>query len=763
MNVEIVRGLIAADRPVPLEGVRIDVQLQGSSVDVTVTQRYRNREAVPVEALYVFPLEESAAVCGFAACIGDQLVRAKVEERDEAFEHYDDALMRGDGAFLLDQERPNVFTASVGSLRPKETVELQVRYVALATREGNAIRLTIPTTVSPRYVPAGPAEIGQPDGERVNPEIWPKVPYGLELFVKIDKGQLSRIESPSHPIGTTFENDGVVVKIASETTALDRDFVLLVERQEPGRPEVVVAQEADGTRVAMVTFVPDNVEVQAGGHEVIFLLDCSGSMAGQSINQAKRALLLCVRALGTEDTFNVVRFGSSYEALWNAPRSFDDNTLDQASRYIERIEADLGGTEILKPLKALLEKPSDLERSRRVLILTDGQVSNEDQVLEVARQHNQTSRIFTFGIGAGASEYLVRGTARASRGAAEMIFPGERIEPKVLRMFARVRMAVLDDARVDWKGLRVEQAPSRVPPLFSGEALTLFARIEGGEASEIELVAGERRWTVPLDANQASAKSPIPTLWAREAIRELEDATTRRGSSQQRGRTSDKRRDRVIELATRYSLMSGETSFVAVQERSYAEQTNSPTELRRIPVALTSGWGNTASPSAGVFKSRLAGASPLLAMACPAPAPAAPSPARRSPAAQAFLEDAGPPQGGILARAKRAMFGEKALVTSDLSVTSATSDVVYDLLMTQRADGSFLHSPALQTLLGTERAARLSIAVTSENEALVVTATAIALLEREHSDRESEWRPAVTKAKGWLKKQSSTFDPLTVL
>ncbi|HWZ87425.1 MAG TPA: VIT domain-containing protein [Polyangiaceae bacterium] len=181
MSDESKSGLLAGGRPIPLEGVRVEARLVAAQVAVTVTQRYRNREARPVEAVYVFPLDEAAAVCGFAVLASGKLIRGHVEERERAFETYDDALLRGDGGFLLDQERPNIFTASVGNLRPGEAVEIQIQYVARCAREGHALRLTIPTTVSPRFVASGPPEVGEPNGERVNPEHWPSVPYGLEL------------------------------------------------------------------------------------------------------------------------------------------------------------------------------------------------------------------------------------------------------------------------------------------------------------------------------------------------------------------------------------------------------------------------------------------------------------------------------------------------------------------------------------------------------------------------------------------------------
>jgi Ca-activated chloride channel family protein len=676
--------------------------------------------------------------------VSGTVIHGRVDEREAAFAAYDDAMARGDGAFLLDQERPNVFTASVGNLRPGECVELRLRYVALATREGDAIRLTIPTTVSPRYVPKGPPEVGQPEGERVNPPHWPSVPYGLALTVTVEGDRLARVESPSHPTRAIFDDAGARVELSRDDTALDRDFVLLVERKEPSVPEARVAREADGRRVAMVTFLPRFAATSVHGHEVLFLLDCSGSMGGESIEQARRALSLCVRALSTDDTFNVVRFGSRFTSLWRSPRRYDDDTLEEATRYIGKSGADMGGTEILAPLKDLLEAKRDEARPRRVLLLTDGQVANEDEVLALARAHADTTRIFTFGIGAGASEHLVRGTARGSRGAAEMIFPGERIEPKVLRQFERVRMPAYD-ARVDWKGLRVEQAPSRMPPVFAGDAMTLFARVESGDANEVELTFGEHRFTVPLDLERAEAGGPIPTLWAREAILELDDTTARRGSSQQRPEADAARRTRLVELGKRYGLMSSATSYVAVEERPSSEQVSGPAALRKIPVALTTGWGGRArGMSGGIARAPVMMRANAMGF-MPPPAPAAmPSSSAAAPA-------------GFLSRSRALVLGSPARAES-ASTGSAASDPLYEVLMTQRAGGSFPMSDALARLVGDARARKTAAAFSGADEAVVVTSFVIAVLEGEHADRDAEWRPAVAKAKAWLAKQGSSFD-----
>lgn len=736
-------GLIANGRTLPLEGVRVDGTLRGAGLEVTLTQRFRNDEAVPIEAVYVFPLEEGAAVCGFAALVNGELVRGRVEEREQAFARYDDALMDGHAAFLLDQERPDVFTASVGNLRPGEMIELQIRYVALSQREGDGLRVSIPTTVSPRYTPAnGRPEVGEPDRERVNPKRWPTVPVGLTLAIDVALGgPLAGVESPSHPIRTTLRDDGARVELAQADVALDRDVVILITPRDRGRPYAMVARDDDGRHVAMVSFLPD-VPEGGRGADVVFLLDCSGSMEGTSIEEAKRALLLCIRALGPNDRFDVVRFGNTFHALWGESRPFDEESLAAASRHVAGISADLGGTDILAPLTSILNRRGLV----RVLLLTDGQVSNEAEVIALAGAHASHAKIFGFAIGAGPSEHLVRGVARASRGAAEMIAPGERIEPKVMRTFARVRSPAWDDVRVEWGGLQVEEAPRRPPPVFAGDVLTVLARIEAGQASEVSLVAGERRWTVSLDLEGAMSGGPLPTLWARERIRELEDSTAPRGSAQERPELEARRRAQIVELGVRYGLVSSATSFVAVAERAPDDRSTVPASLRRIPIALTSGWGgrdrfdqagSASGLGAAVFYSR---------------APRSLQPGRAAPG-PSFLARAG---AALIGRSVAEVTGEHPTFQS-----RASRDPVFELLMTQQADGSFGRGAALDDWLG-PRAARLDVLIKEHGEAIAITVVVIGLLEAEAADRQAEWTPAVAKARRFLAGRGGAID-LTAL
>lgn len=786
-------GLWAGEQAIPLEGVRMESRVTGLCSQTTVTQRYRNKEAQAVEAVYVFPLEEGAAISGFRVYTSDRELEGQIEEREEAFERYDDAMADGHGAFLLDQERPNVFTASVGNVKPGQEVEIEITYAAMLNLEGDAIRLLLPTTISPRYVPSStPAEVGQPDGERVNPPTRARVPYGLELEVKIEgEGGVRGLESPSHAVRARIEEDGATVTLAQDKPALDRDFVLLIELAEPHRPRAYVAGDDQGRRVAMVSFIPSFDDLPEKPQDVVFLLDCSGSMQGPSIEQARRALAVALRTLREGDRFNIVRFGSTHTTLWNTPRDYNQAHLDKATAYAQAIQADLGGTEIYSALSRVLSAPRVDERLRQVFVLTDGQVSNEDQIIELCAAHRDTSRVFSFGIGNGVNEHFIRGMARASGGVAELIYPGERIEPKVIRMVGRARTPRFEKIDVDWGGLDVEQAPASPPAVFKGEALTILARVRGGASDRVALSADSHRWAVPLDLEHAVSGGPVPSLWARAAIRDLEEGKgLRRGGSQQRrGNPEDRARKRIITLSREYGIMSSFTSFVAIEHRAEADKETGAIVLRPVPQALTRGWGGTAQANASMTRAgsyqgsmdamSLGGMAPGAPAQAPAGAPSqsrggfierakgklSRNKKRRSRKKMARAEGMAPPPPAASAPSfsheERERSAPRPRPARPASPPVLSGDVgpagpdLYDLLLSQQADGSFPLSAALQTWAGDALWDQARAAAASHDPALVATVLALHVLETQARSRRDEWSSVADKARRWLAAQGS--------
>lgn len=700
---------------IPLEGVSVEAEIVEGSVRTVVAQRYANRGSEPVEAVYVFPLDEGAAVCGFEAVAGGTVVRGKVEDRETAFEIYDDALAAGKSAFLLDEERPDVFTISVGNLPPGGEALIRITTVAEAPREGDGIRWVLPTTVSPRYAPAEDRQgVGRPPAELVNPPIEWTVPYGLELSVEVRMSSAIRtVESSSHPISVETDGCRATVRLGERRAALDRDFVLVVRSAEPETPKCVLEREADGTATTAtsaavkIVFPPLQAAGAAPG-EVLFLVDRSGSMGGSSIGEARNALQLCLRSLPPGILFNVAGFGSRYESLFPKARAYSDETLAAADAWVRRMEADLGGTEILPALKKLLAgKPP--AGGRAVFVLTDGEVSNVDAVLALVGKSAAGTRLFTFGIGAGASIALVRGMARVGRGACELIAPGERIEAKVMRQLGRALKGGLVDAAVEWGGLSARPAPARLTSVFAGEPTVVYAFLDRLEPATVVLKAegasGPVSVPVRIEPSMAVEGSVVATLAARATIRDLEEGEWAAAGSRQKRGGADAASRRIVEIAKKYGLASRETSFVAVQERK--DTMTGELKLVRIPTALTRGWGGVDMHAPFVVACASTGAFP------------------------AVLE------------MPSTSYGDRGARPLDR------------LVRLQRADGSWHLDEALAEAIGyemeeLERYLPGGSERSKQARAAFATLLVLELLERRWRKEAIEWRLLAEKARGWL-------------
>jgi Ca-activated chloride channel family protein len=329
-------------------------------------------------------------------------------------------------------------------------------------------------------------------------------------------------------------------------------------------------------------------------------------MQGSSIEQVRNALQLCLRSLIAGSSFNIVGFGSRFEALFDGCRPYDENSLATASQHVDSMGATLGGTEILPALEFVLGQPRSSERPLQLVVLTDGEVTNTDAVIDLIRRHANRARVFTFGIGRAASQHLVTGLARAGRGAAEFIHPGERLEAKIVRQFARILSPALTDVQLEWAGVRATPVPDAVPPVFANEPLRAYAWIDELVTGTVTLransPAGPLSWSLDVDPRAVTSGRLVGTLAARARLRELEEGGrwTRSRGSRQHERRDEGVVSAIVQLATRYELASRETSWVVVEKRDVA--TNEPAVLRRVPIAIASGWGGSDVDSAPLLK-----------------------------------------------------------------------------------------------------------------------------------------------------------------
>uniref|UniRef100_A0A3Q2Z8V6 VIT domain-containing protein n=1 Tax=Hippocampus comes TaxID=109280 RepID=A0A3Q2Z8V6_HIPCM len=431
--------------------IEVEVDVRDHVATVLASLHYENKEDSAIEAVFVFPLPAEAAVCHFAAKIGQSEIVA------EAREEYDDALSSGRQAFLLEEseQSPDIFSLSVGSLPPGESASIRLEYVTeLAVEADDGLRFCLPVVLNPRYHPQ--ADEGTP---RVTSVVASGAPYALSFSARVSSPrQVTKVDSECclEPLRyLDKEQTSALVRLAAGHQ-FDRDVELLIYYKDAHRPAAVVeagkASAEPGTlmgdAVVMVSLYPEFPPAAATSSlatrgEFVFLLDRSGSMdcpmdechrSVSRISSARDTLLLLLKSLPMGCYFNIYSFGSSFQHVFPQSVEYGEATLVDALKKVEQMGADLGGTEILQPLKHIYGQPPIPAQPRQLFVFTDGEVGNTKEVTRLVKQHSASHRCFSFGIGEGASTALINGLAKEGGGHAQFITGGaQRMRAKVCR------------------------------------------------------------------------------------------------------------------------------------------------------------------------------------------------------------------------------------------------------------------------------------------------------------------------------------------
>jgi len=578
-----------------LEGVRAAGDLRGLLLTLTVEQRFRNTAATNSEVVYRFPLPCGAVLLGVEVVLGGRRLTGTVVEKRQAEARYEEALCAGQAAIMLERNPDGSYSLNLGNLLAGETCLVTLRYAQVLQFEQGGLRLLIPTLIAPRY--GDPVRDGglQPH-QALAFDPLAAYPFDLRLCLH---GELARarVASPSHPIAVGLDRTAggeVLTVTLARQGALDRDFVLVVDRLAQAGVVVMAPDPAAADPVVVLaSFCPRLPARTALAVKV--LVDCSGSMAGDSIAAARRALQAVLGQLGAADRFCLSRFGSQVEHRSRGLWTLTEATRLAAQRWVGALEADLGGTEMARALESTCALAhggaSDL------LLVTDGEIEAIERTIAAVRGTGH--RVFAVGIGASPAAGHLRRLAEATAGACDFVAPGEAVEPAVLRMFARLRSPRLTDLTLVWpEGV----TPGWVSPLgtavFDGDTVNAFAWLGQVPAGAVRLLGASAPGAAPTEIARADfAAGPAPAEPQPAAGADL--ARVAAAARIQALATADATATPAIALAVAYQLVTDRTNFLLVQARAAGEAPTQMPELHQVAQMLPAGWGGTGSVMGG--------------------------------------------------------------------------------------------------------------------------------------------------------------------
>ncbi|ABK48639.1 Vault protein inter-alpha-trypsin domain protein [Shewanella sp. ANA-3] len=612
---------------------QVSMQVSGLTNRVSVKQVFSNQTGFVLNGRYLFPLPNEAAVDSLRLHIGERIIEGQIHPKQQAKQIFEQAKSEGKRASLVSQERPNMFTTEVANLAPDEELVVEISYQETIHYEDGLFSLRFPLVVAPRYIPG--LTLGGNNGERVtssqvfdadriiapirdaNSEADPvlKADIKVKLGEGVDK---SAVVSPYHPITIDEKQGQLTVALANRVPA-NRDFVLQWRLKQGTSPVGWVFNQAGKTHVSqddnasadtgptgkssntdnysLVMVLPPKVEASEQlnlPRELILVIDTSGSMAGDSIIQAKNALRYALRGLRPQDSFNIIEFNSDVSLLSPTPLPATASNLAMARQFVNRLQAD-GGTEMAQALNAALPRQAFNAASaedkslRQVIFMTDGSVGNESALFELIRNQIGDNRLFTVGIGSAPNSHFMQRAAELGRGTFTYIGDVDEVEQKISQLLAKIQYPVLTDLQVRFDdGSVPDYWPAPIPDLYRGEPVLISLKRHPREPQELVISGrqGHKNWqqSLSLQANVATdvaqSSAGLDLLWARKQIAALELSKN--------GANDDKVKQQVTALSLNYHLVSPYTSLVAVDLTPIASNAMSRDAVVRQHLPL--GW-----------------------------------------------------------------------------------------------------------------------------------------------------------------------------
>ncbi|MED6238228.1 hypothetical protein ATANTOWER_013523, partial [Ataeniobius toweri] len=572
---DVTAGLLdSSGQQLPLQAVHVKCKLMDLLSQVIIFQKYTNQSSVPIEAKYVFPLDDSAAVCGFEAFINGKHVVGQVKEKEKARREYKQAIEKGHGAYLMDQDAPDVFTISVGNLPPGATVLIKVTFVSELVVKDGSILFSLPGSVAPWQESSALNQTTQVSVQKVCVTDEAAREFTLDMSVEMPN-KISSLKCITHEVKIKRTDCKAVVSVLPGQVMGPDGFQLSVTLSEVHLPRMWVENHPDkDSQACMLVFYPDfEFDSSSGDSEVVLLLDTSESMRGELFHLAQKIALQVLGNLKTNVRINIVLFGTDHtEAFLTAQQLAKVHA--KAKRFITSCSSLGGSTELWRPLRTLSLLPPS-SGVRNLLLLSDGHIQNAAVTLQLLRDNASHSRLFTCGLSSTANRHMLRALAQAGGGAYEFFDTNTKHTwaEKVKRQVKRMSSPGCSSISVKWQQFNPRadpplQAPKQLHALFNDCHTLVYGFVPHCTQATLlgDLRGQELKTMVSTTELQRTRGTFLHKLTARALIRDYEDGNLDTTEAEHEGKKAELK-SFIVDLSKEFSILSQFTSFVAIEER----------------------------------------------------------------------------------------------------------------------------------------------------------------------------------------------------
>lgn len=567
-------GLFSNDQPIPLKSTDFSGYLKDMMTHMTMKLVFENTENQSIEAVYTFPIPDDAVFLGLSLAMNQETYKTVIMERSTATESYEETVTDGNAAILVEEVSKGLYSMQVGNIPANSHVSIEYEYSLLHEWKDDLVRWRLPTVLAPRY---GVSNL-LPHHE---PEVDILAKHDFSFSLKVE-GLLyqSSCSSPSHGLNLIKHNDGLLLSLTHEVEILNKDIIIQFQRHDE-KNEVISSQwdlDLNEQFCALLSLcTPPVQEHSAKGKIIKILIDCSGSMQGESIKQARVSLREMLQTIRPQDKVMIWKFGSSVEKLQKKPIAVSEIGED----IYHLINADLGGTKLFKAMTDIAKQNSFFSTNTAdIFLITDGDVWNsQEEYARLIESMDDRQRVFSVGVGQAVSTEILNNLAKDTGGSVELLTVNENMASRITSHFKRLYAPRINRLEIDWplESIYMEEAPT----VFSGDTVYIAARFMNKPEGIVTVRAeyengGLDKWNCQFNEQKYSNTSDeVPSTLARTiAFRQM--------------KLMDE--EDALKVAINYQLMSEQTACFADVVLDVSQQSNGQPAIRKVASMLADGY-----------------------------------------------------------------------------------------------------------------------------------------------------------------------------